>query len=224
MPKALLPVAGRPFAEHQLELLAAHGVDGHRLLRRLPRRHDPRRAGRRRRFGVSRATTSTRATELRGTGGALRLVVDQGALGRRLRRALRRLVPARSTAPRCGGLRRQRPPGADDRVPQRRPVGRQQRRPRRPTAWSATRRGSDPRPPGCTYIDYGLSILVRDGSCSSTSHVTTVSDLADLFTDLRRTAACRRLRGPRALLRDRLAGGLADLETMLERRTGAHRR
>ena len=37
MPKALVPVAGEPFAHHQLRLLAAGGVRRGRVLHRLSR-------------------------------------------------------------------------------------------------------------------------------------------------------------------------------------------
>lgn len=77
VPKALLPVAGRPFAEHQLELLAANGVDdivfaighlGDKIRRAL---------GDGRRWGV-RVGYSDEGAERRGTGGAVRLFAASG--------------------------------------------------------------------------------------------------------------------------------------------------
>jgi N-acetyl-alpha-D-muramate 1-phosphate uridylyltransferase len=77
VPKALLPVAGRPFAEHQIELLAAAGVEdivfaiAHRgaMIRRA--------LGDGRRWGV-RIRYSDEGRELRGTGGAVRLFAASG--------------------------------------------------------------------------------------------------------------------------------------------------
>lgn len=77
MPKALLPVLGRPFAERQVELLADHGVDdivfsiaylGHMIRDAL---------GDGSRFGV-RIRYVDEGTELRGTGGAVRFFTDSG--------------------------------------------------------------------------------------------------------------------------------------------------
>ena len=77
VPKALVPVAGRPFAEHQVELLAAGGVEdivfaiAHRgaMIRRT--------LGDGRRWGV-RIRYSDEGTDLRGTGGAVRLFAASG--------------------------------------------------------------------------------------------------------------------------------------------------
>jgi NDP-sugar pyrophosphorylase family protein len=79
IPKALIPVAGRPFVDRQLEWLAAEGVNravlsiGHKG--ELLREH----VGNGRRFGL-RVDYVDEGTELRGTGGALRLAFEQGAL------------------------------------------------------------------------------------------------------------------------------------------------
>jgi NDP-sugar pyrophosphorylase family protein len=77
VPKALVPIAGRPFAEPQLELLAVHGVDdivfaiayGGDLIRRA--------LGEGGRWGV-RIRYSDEGTELRGTGGAVRVFAASG--------------------------------------------------------------------------------------------------------------------------------------------------
>jgi NDP-sugar pyrophosphorylase family protein len=79
LPKALLPVAGQPFAAHQLELLRRNGVDrvvyciGHlgALIREF--------VGDGRRFALEVAYVDE-GERLRGTGGALRLAADTGAL------------------------------------------------------------------------------------------------------------------------------------------------
>ncbi|HXU01793.1 MAG TPA: sugar phosphate nucleotidyltransferase [Polyangia bacterium] len=81
IPKALIPVAGRPFVDHQLEWLAAHGVTdvvlsvGYRgdAIRAFVEKGDGARHGVRVRFVDEGA-------DLRGTAGALRLALDEGAL------------------------------------------------------------------------------------------------------------------------------------------------
>jgi NDP-sugar pyrophosphorylase family protein len=78
-PKTLLPVCGRPFAWHQLHWLAAHGVTevvysiGHQgdQIRRYWETEPP---------PVPALRYVDEGTQLRGTGGALRLAFDQGAL------------------------------------------------------------------------------------------------------------------------------------------------
>ena len=78
-PKYLLEVAGRPFADHQLAWLAAEGVTevvlsiGH--LGELIREH----VGDGSRWGL-RVRYTDEGVELRGTGGALRLALDEGLL------------------------------------------------------------------------------------------------------------------------------------------------
>jgi len=79
IPKALIPVAGVPFVEHQLRWLASEGVDqvlfliGYKgaMLRDI--------VGDGRRFGLA-VDYVDEGEDLRGTGGALRLALDQGAL------------------------------------------------------------------------------------------------------------------------------------------------
>jgi NDP-sugar pyrophosphorylase family protein len=79
IPKALLPVNGVPFVDHQLRWLASHGVDeavlciGHRGGQ--IRTH----LGGGERFGLSLRYVDE-GENLRGTGGALRLALDEGAL------------------------------------------------------------------------------------------------------------------------------------------------
>jgi NDP-sugar pyrophosphorylase family protein len=79
MPKALLPVAGRPFVDHQLAWLAGHGVTdvvlsiGYRG--EMLREH----VGDGARFGL-RVAYVDEGVNLRGTAGALRLALAHGAL------------------------------------------------------------------------------------------------------------------------------------------------
>jgi NDP-sugar pyrophosphorylase family protein len=83
IPKALIPVAGRPFLEHQLGWLAGHGVTD--ILLSVGYRGDAIRAyvegvgGAGARHGL-RVRLVDEGERLRGTAGALRLALDEGAL------------------------------------------------------------------------------------------------------------------------------------------------
>jgi NDP-sugar pyrophosphorylase family protein len=79
IPKSLIPVEGRPFIDHQLAHLAAHGVT--KVVLSVGYRGDELRAhvGDGARYGLEiRAVDEGSA--LRGTAGALRLALDEGAL------------------------------------------------------------------------------------------------------------------------------------------------
>jgi NDP-sugar pyrophosphorylase family protein len=79
IPKALIPVEGEPFVDHQLEWLARHGVDEVVLsigyLGEMLRAH----VGDGARHGL-RVRYVDEGPNLRGTAGALRLALDEGAL------------------------------------------------------------------------------------------------------------------------------------------------
>jgi NDP-sugar pyrophosphorylase family protein len=79
LPKALIPVLGRPFADRQLEWLQAGGVSD--VVYSIGYRGDMIRSalGDGSRFGLSIRYVDE-GTKLRGTAGALRLAVDEGAL------------------------------------------------------------------------------------------------------------------------------------------------
>ncbi len=79
IPKALIPVLGRPFADWQLEHLAAQGVQ--RVTYSIGYRGELLRAhvGDGSRFGL-KVTWVDDGERLRGTGGALRVALDEGAL------------------------------------------------------------------------------------------------------------------------------------------------
>ncbi len=79
VPKSLLPVLGRPFAELQLEWLAGQGVD--RVVYSVGYKAEMLHAalGSGDRFGL-RIDYVDEGDDLRGSGGALRLALDRGAL------------------------------------------------------------------------------------------------------------------------------------------------
>lgn len=82
IPKALIPVAGRPFIDHQLDWLAAHGVTGVVLsvgyLGDAIQAH----VGDGSRHGLA-VRVVDEGTNLRGTAGAVRLALDEGVLEER---------------------------------------------------------------------------------------------------------------------------------------------
>jgi MurNAc alpha-1-phosphate uridylyltransferase len=82
IPKALLPVAGRPFAHHQLDLLARQGVTD--VVYSVGHRGDmvEDAVGDGSAFGL-RVVYVHEGDRLRGTGGALRLCLDEGVLADR---------------------------------------------------------------------------------------------------------------------------------------------
>jgi NDP-sugar pyrophosphorylase family protein len=79
VPKSLLPVAGEPFVDHQLRWLAGHGVTSVVLsvgqFGEMVEEH----VGDGARFGVP-VRYVREGKDLRGTGGALRLALDEGVL------------------------------------------------------------------------------------------------------------------------------------------------
>jgi NDP-sugar pyrophosphorylase family protein len=79
LPKTLVPVAGRPFADHQLTWLAEQGVD--RVVYCIGYRGDQIRkyVGDGGRWGL-KVTYIDEGSDLLGTGGALRLAYDNGVL------------------------------------------------------------------------------------------------------------------------------------------------
>lgn len=79
-PKALVPVGGRPFIDHQLELLAASGVADVVLSIGYGGAELQRHVGAGAAFGLN-VRYVDEGKELKGTAGALRLALDQGALG-----------------------------------------------------------------------------------------------------------------------------------------------
>jgi NDP-sugar pyrophosphorylase family protein len=79
LPKALIPVAGRPFVEHQLELIAGGGVHQVVFCIGYGGTEIQRHVGDGSAFGVD-VRYVDEGDDLRGTAGALRLALDEGVL------------------------------------------------------------------------------------------------------------------------------------------------
>jgi NDP-sugar pyrophosphorylase family protein len=160
-PKALIPVQGKPFAQHQLLLLARQGVSkivyciGHRgqAIREF--------VGDGHRFGLEVAYVDEGAA-LRGTGGALRLAFELGALDSGFfvlygdsylpidYRAVWSSFEGRSEAALMTVLRNQGQWDASNAVFEAGKV----------TIYD--KRSAQPRDPRMVYIDYGLSVFRRE--------------------------------------------------------------
>jgi NDP-sugar pyrophosphorylase family protein len=219
MPKALLPVAGRPFAERQVELLAEHGVDdivfavaylGHMIRDTL---------GDGSRWGI-RIRYVDEGDERRGTGGATRLFVEEGpadddfailygdsylpidyqavweAYEIQDRPALMTVIrnhdrwdTSNASLDAEGRVRYRKGAGVDA---------------------------------GLTYIDYGLSV-VSARVVSERIPRDAVSDLGEHFTDLGERGMLGGFEVYERFYEVGSEAGVADLEDMLARRTGAHR-
>ena len=219
IPKALIPVGGRPFIDHQLAWLAAHGVTdvvlsvGYRG--EMLRDH----VGDGARFGLA-VRVVDEGTKLRGTAGALRLALDRGRARGGVPGDLRRLVPAHRLRRRLAPLRRLGRARAHDRVSQRRALGHQQRDlPRRAGRRSTTSTARRVPPPTSTTSTTACRRMRRERDRATGAAAAgagrTASDLAR--RSLSRAEPPRgagRTRGPRALLRDRLARGPAGLRAM----------
>ena len=124
IPKALIEVAGEPFLAHQLRLLRAPWLRARGAVRGLPGREDPGVRGRRAGLWAARRVCVRRAA-IAGHRG--RAAARAAAAGRRVRRDLRRFLPALRLPRRAGGVPRFRQARPDDGLPQRRPLGHQQR-------------------------------------------------------------------------------------------------
>ena len=158
------------------------------------------------RVGPRASTTSTRATDLRGT--ARRAAPGRWTSGCSTSGSWSSTATpgCRSTRPTCRREPRGiRAPGADDRVSQRRSLGRQQRR------VSPTDRGQRyekglgaPPRPRCAGSTTASRCFTRDTMSTRGSRPAQVADLAPLCTRPGRGAQRWRLPRHRALLRDRL--------------------
>ena len=212
VPKALLPVVGKPFADHQHAWLARTGVTevvyaiGH-LGERI-RDH----VGDGSRWGL-RVAYVDEGARLRGTAGALRLAYDEGVLDDAFA-----VVYGDSYLPLDVGavfaeFERARPDvlmtvfrndGAYDRSNARLEGGR--------VVYDKT--AVDPAAQGMHYIDYGLSIIDRDAVVAGLP-AGAVLDLADVYRDLSRAGRVAGLEVDRRFYEIGSPQGLAELEEHL---------
>ena len=212
LPKALLPVAGRPFVDWQLAWLSRTGVDrvvfsiGHRG--GLIRQH----VGDGGRFGVEVGYVDE-GDHLLGTGGALRLAVDRASLGDEFFVLYGdSYLPIELTAVQAAFAGR----GADVLMTVYRDTGRLEHPNAVFSGGMVVRyeKGLVDPPPEMANVDYGLSVW-RSGAVEELVPEGGTADLATLFGTLSRTG---RLAGFEATERFYEVGspeGLADLEARL---------
>ena len=214
-PKYLLPVAGRPFADHQLEWLAGAGVEsavlcvGHlgEAIREF--------VGDGSRWGLDVAYVDE-GSELRGTAGALRLAADQGALEPAfgvlygdsylrfdLADAWRTFADAGRLMLMCvlrneGRWDKSNAAVADGRV-------------------TRYQKGlADPASEGVDHIDYGFSILDRDATMKMIQpHAQT--DLAEVYERLAAAGDVTAYEVTERFYEIGSPAGLAELEALLQR-------
>ena len=181
-PKALLPVAGRPFIDHQLELLAGRGVTDVVICTGYGgadvRSHVAGRAPR----GLAVRLVDEGDT-LRGTAGALRLALDESALAPSFAVLYGDSYLPIELEPVWDAFRASRLPALmtvlrnDDRWDTSNAIVADGR------VVLYDKGGSDPRAAERSWIDYGLSVLEAQ-VVSERVPAGAVADLADLYRDL----------------------------------------
>ncbi|HEY1596529.1 MAG TPA: sugar phosphate nucleotidyltransferase [Thermoleophilaceae bacterium] len=211
--KAVVPVAGRPFAEYQLEWLARAGATD--VVYAIGFLGDQVRAavGDGSRFGLA-VEYVDEGEELLGTGGAVRLAYDQGVLGpaflilygdsyltydpgRAWREFKRRKPAALMTVYRNEGRLEASNAQLSEEMVVRYDKG-----------------ASDPLSEGMHHIDYGLSVLDRDAVVPDIP-AGQVVDLADVYTELSRQGRLAGLEVSERFYEIGSPHGLAELEALL---------
>jgi NDP-sugar pyrophosphorylase family protein len=176
IPKALVPVAGRPFVEHQLEWLAGQGVRdlvfciGYR-------------GAQLRDVVGDRAQYVDEGDELLGTAGALRLALDQGVLGESFGVLYGDSYLPIELAPVWDAFRASGAPALMTvlRNENRWDASNVRLEDGRVVKYDKTNAG---RRPELRWIDYGLSVLARDVLAQVEAGA--AADLADLYAALSR--------------------------------------
>jgi NDP-sugar pyrophosphorylase family protein len=211
LPKALIPVLGKPFVFYQLEWLARQGV--RQAVLAVGYRGDAiaEAVGDGSRFGLS-VVYADEGEALRGTGGALRFIAD-----------LKLLDPGFFVLYGDSYLPIELPPlwraSSNGQVPTMAVLRNQGKWDKSNVAFRDGElvlydKSADPRALGMEYIDYGISVLTRDAIVKDIAPGA-VADLADLLKQL---SLERRLRGYEVFERFYEIGspqGLDDFETYI---------
>ena len=218
LPKALVPVAGRPFADHQLAWLAADGVTdvvyciGHHgeQVRDF--------VGDGSRWSL-RVTYVDEGEQLRGTAGALRLALDEGAL----EPAFGVLYGDSYLQVDAGAvLRAFEQRDCDVLMTVYRNEGRYDRSNavlREDGSVLYDKREPDPAKAGMGHIDYGLSVIDRDRVVPGIP-ADEPSDLAEVYARLSREGRVTGYEVTERFYEVGSPSGIADLESRLQERTG----
>lgn len=211
--KAVLPVAGRPFAEYQLEWLAASGVTDVVYAIGFLGEQIRDAVGDGSRFGL-RVRYVDEGDELLGTGGAVRLAYDDGALGAAFLilygDSYLRYDPGRAWRE----FERRRP---DALMTVYRNEGRLEASNAQLQGGMVVRydkRASDPLSEGMHHIDYGLSVIDRDAVVPEIP-AGEVVDLADVYARLSGEGRLAGLEVSERFYEIGSTAGLAELEELL---------
>jgi MurNAc alpha-1-phosphate uridylyltransferase len=208
LPKALLPVRGKPFAHRQLALLARQGVSevvysiGHhgQMIRDS--------VGDGRAFGL-RVRYVDEGEALRGTGGALRLCLDEGVLGESFLVLYGDSYLPIELGPVVEGFRAG---GGRALMTVLRNEGRWDRSNvvfERGRVVLYDKKTADPR---MLFIDYGLTMLSRQVA----ARLPAIADLADLYRDLSLAGELAGFEVTRRFYEIGSPEGLRDLETLID--------
>jgi NDP-sugar pyrophosphorylase family protein len=213
VPKTLLPVAGRPFADWQLDWLARAGVTSVVYCIGYLGEQVSDHVGDGSRWGLGIGYVDE-GNELRGTGGALRLALDQGVLEERFlvlygdswlqvdpaatyAASLASGLPALMTVYENNGhFDTSNVEYADGRVVR-------------------YEKGLAPVPASMRWIDYGLSVFTRDVVADRVP-AATVADLAPVCSDLAAEGALAGLLVPDRFYEIGSPDGLAEVTVLLE--------
>lgn len=219
LPKALVPVAGRPFADHQLTWLASQGVT--EVVYCIGHRGDQIRdfVGDGSRWGL-RVAYVDEGQRLRGTAGALRLAFDEDALAPEFATLYGDSYLAVDVADVVADFSERRPQALMTVFENRGRFGASNAH--FEDGWVVRYEKDVPDPPsaGMHYIDYGLSVIDRDAVMPGIPRDATV-DLATVFGRLSDGGA---LAGYEVFERFYEIGspaGLAELEALLFARSGS---
>jgi NDP-sugar pyrophosphorylase family protein len=206
IPKALVPVAGRPFVEHQLEWLRSQGVANLVLCLGY-------RGAQLREVVGDRARYVDEGEELRGTAGALRLALDEGVLAESFMVLYGDSYLPIELAPVWQAFRQSDAPALMVVL-------------RNENRWDASNvrfengrvveydKRNAGRRPELRWIDYGLAVLSRDLVAARIKQ-DAVADLADLYADLSRDGALAGFEVEQRFYEVGSPAGRADLERYL---------
>lgn len=216
MPKTLMPVAGRPFADHQLSWLAGQGVTD--VVYCIAHLGDQVRAyvGDGRRWGL-RVRYADDGERLRGTGGALRGAFDAGLLAPAFGVLYGDSYLRFSVAQAWEAFERSRPAALMTVL---RNEGRWDRSNARLLDDGRVvydKAETDPAGAGMRHIDYGYSIIDRDAVLPLVPATAAVVDLAEVYKELSDAGTLRGFEVTERFYEIGSPESLAELERALER-------
>jgi NDP-sugar pyrophosphorylase family protein len=219
LPKSLVPVAGRPFADHQLSWLAGQGVTD--VVYCIGHLGEQIRAfvGDGSRWGL-RVVYVDEGSRLRGTAGALRLAYDQGVLAPEFATLYGDSYLAVGVTDVAADFADRRPQALMTVFENRGRFGASNARFEDGRVVRYEKDVRDPAAAGMHYIDYGLSVIDRDAVLPDVPPDETI-DLATVFGGLSDQGALAGYEVFERFYEIGSPGGLAELEARLTAQTGS---